>query len=50
MRVFIISPKLTMKDIFYADEFNYEMVKQLREYGVEFYEINDSQRFNYNCL
>ena len=41
MRVFIISPKLTMKDIFYADEFNYEMVKQLREYGVEFYEIND---------
>lgn len=41
MRVFIISPKLTMKDIFYADEFNNEMVKQLREYGVEFYEIND---------
>ena len=41
MRVFIISPKLTMKDIFYADEFNNQMVKQLREYGVEFYEIND---------
>ena len=41
MRVFIISPQLTMKNTFYADEFNKEMVKQLREYGVELYEINN---------
>ena len=41
MRVFIISPQLTMKNTFYADEFNKEMVKQLRDYGVELYEINN---------
>lgn len=40
MRVFIIEPRLTMKDTFHADEFNKEVVKQLREYCVEFYEVN----------
>lgn len=41
MKVFIISPQLTMKDTFYADEFNKEIVEQLREYGVNFYEVNN---------
>lgn len=40
MGVFIIDPRLTLKDTFYADEFNKEMIKQLREYGVELYEVN----------
>ena len=41
MGVFIIDPRLTVKDTFYADEFNKEVVKQLREYCVELYEVND---------
>ena len=47
MRVFIISPQLTMKNTFYADEFNKEMVKQLRDYGVELYEINNKSIARY---
>lgn len=40
MKVFIIDPILTVRDYFYADIFNKEVVKQLREYGVELYEVN----------
>lgn len=29
MRVFIISPQLTMKNTFYADEFNKEIMKAI---------------------
>lgn len=41
MQVFIIEPHLTMTDVFHADEFNREVIKQLREYGVEFYEVTN---------
>lgn len=39
MQVFVIEPQLTMEDVFYAGEFNKEVVGQLREYGVELYEV-----------
>lgn len=39
MQVFIIKPQLTMKDVFHADKFNKEVIKQLTEYGVDFHEI-----------
>lgn len=41
MQVFIVDPHLTMTDVFHADEFNREVIKQLREYGVEFYEVTN---------
>ena len=40
MQVFVIEPQLTMADVFHADKFNKEVVKQLREYCVELYEVN----------
>ena len=41
MQVFIVEPQLTITDVFHADEFNREVIKQLREYGVEFYEVTN---------
>lgn len=41
MQVFIVEPHLTMTDVLHADEFNREVIKQLREYGVEFYEVTN---------
>lgn len=41
MKVFVINPKLTMSNVVHANEFNQEVVKQLREYGVELYEVTN---------
>lgn len=40
MKIFIIDPQMTMTDYFTADEFNKEVIKELRSYGVELYEVN----------
>lgn len=41
MKVFIIDPHITMADVSEADEFNEEVIKQLKDYGVEFYVVTD---------
>lgn len=41
MKVFVVNPKLTMSNVFRANEFNQEVVKQLRKYGVELYEVTN---------
>ena len=33
-----------MQDTTYADKFNEEVIKQLRKYGVEFYEISSNYK------
>lgn len=41
MKVFIIEPQMTMIEIDYANRFNGEVVRQLMQYGVECYLVND---------
>lgn len=41
MKVFIIDPYMTMADTSGADEFNEEVIKQLKEYGVGFFVVTD---------
>lgn len=41
MEVFIVEPRLMMDDVSQADKFNREVIKQLEEYGVEFFEVTD---------
>lgn len=42
MKVFIIEPRMTMAEIKYANEFHDEVVRQLMQYGVACYLVNDN--------
>ncbi len=42
MKVFIIEPRMTMAEVKYANEFHDEVVRQLMQYGVECYLVNDN--------
>ena len=50
MGIIIINPQLTMQDTTYADKFNEEVIKQLRKYGVEFYEISSNNIERYKVI
>lgn len=50
MGIIIINPQLTMQDATYADKFNEEVIKQLRKYGVEFYEISSNNIERYKVI
>lgn len=39
-----------MQDTTYADKFNEEVIKQLRKYGVEFYEISSNNIERYKVI
>lgn len=45
MKVFIVEPQLTMAKVLRANEFNKEVINQLREYGVELYEVTNRNIF-----
>ncbi len=50
MGIIIINPQLTMQDTTYEDKFNEEVIKQLRKYGVEFYEISSNNIERYKVI
>lgn len=41
MKVFIIEPRMTMTEVGYANQFNEEVLQQLKQYGIEHYLVND---------
>ena len=41
MNVFIVEPRMTMVEADFGNQFNFEVIRQLMKYGIEYYLVND---------